>query len=85
MSTNSLPSKQEDDEILPEEQDSEIGDENFELKKWQGKQGGTSSDGKRYRDATTGEELPGNLVEAARAEEIAFMQSWQVWEVVPTT
>eukprot|EP00969_Alexandrium_andersonii_P065238 2873220-Alexandrium_andersonii.AAC.1 len=32
---------------------------------------------------TTGAALPPKLVEAARSEEIRFMQSWQVCEVRP--
>jgi hypothetical protein len=33
-----------------------------------------------YFDNLTGSELPTNLVEKARKEEIDFMLDWQVWE-----
>ena len=36
-----------------------------------------------FWDEVSGEKLPAPLVHAARKEEIAFMQDWQVWEVVP--
>ena len=36
-----------------------------------------------YWDAITGEPLPANLARAARAEEIAFMLDWRVWDEVP--
>eukprot|EP00975_Prorocentrum_lima_P014338 3046681-Prorocentrum_lima.AAC.1 len=45
--------------------------------------GARSQEGSEYRDATTGAVLNRKLVEEARAEEIRFMQSWQVWEVRP--
>ena len=38
---------------------------------------------RKYWDASTGEELPASLVEAARHEEVSFMQSVPVWKVVP--
>jgi hypothetical protein len=37
----------------------------------------------RYWDAITNEELPPDLTAASRAEEIAFMKEWEVWDVVP--
>ena len=38
-----------------------------------------------YWDQTTGEPLPAHLARAARAEEIAFMKDWRVWDKVPTS
>ena len=35
-----------------------------------------------YWDENTGEPLPSDLAQAARLEEIAFMQSWRVWDEV---
>jgi hypothetical protein len=37
----------------------------------------------KYWDAITNEELPPDLTAASRAEEIAFMKEWEVWDVVP--
>jgi hypothetical protein len=37
----------------------------------------------RYWDAITNAELPADLTAASRAEEIAFMKEWHVWDVVP--
>ena len=34
-------------------------------------------------DENTGEQLPSELVAASRAEELAFMKDWQVWDEVP--
>eukprot|EP00969_Alexandrium_andersonii_P199519 8812082-Alexandrium_andersonii.AAC.1 len=36
-----------------------------------------------FRDDITGAVLPPELVTAARAEDIKFMQSWNVWDVRP--
>ena len=38
-----------------------------------------------FFDNTTGAPLPVHLVKAAREEEIAFMEDWEVWDVVPVS
>ena len=40
---------------------------------------------KEHADTVIGEILPGHLVRNAPAEEIAFMESWNVWEKVPVS
>eukprot|EP00969_Alexandrium_andersonii_P327993 14493938-Alexandrium_andersonii.AAC.1 len=40
-------------------------------------------EGRQFRDDVTGAVLPPELAPAARAEEIRFAQSWQVWGVRP--
>ena len=37
----------------------------------------------QYWDELTGEPLPRQLTRAARLEELAFMDDWRVWDVVP--
>ena len=37
----------------------------------------------QYWDAITNEPLPAALTSAARQEELGFMNTWQVWDVVP--
>eukprot|EP00969_Alexandrium_andersonii_P087787 3872375-Alexandrium_andersonii.AAC.1 len=41
--------------------------------------------GRAFRDDITGAALPSELVTAARAEEIKFTQSWNVWDVRPVS
>ena len=38
-----------------------------------------------YWDAITNEPIPATLTNAARQEELGFMGSWKVWDVVPVT
>jgi hypothetical protein len=63
-------------EVVPEEEYVRVQDEQECLQK-HGHQ--------RYWDAITNEELPANLTAEARAEELAFMDEWKVWDVVPLT
>ena len=37
----------------------------------------------QYWDAITQEPLPAALTNAARQEELSFMNGWKVWDVVP--
>jgi hypothetical protein len=62
------------DEVVPEAEFVRVQDEHEGLQK-HGRQ--------MYWDAITNEELPADLTAAARAEELAFMTEWQVWDVVP--
>jgi hypothetical protein len=62
------------DEVVPEAEFARVQDEQECLQK-HGHQ--------RYWDAITNEELPAGLTSAARAEELAFMAEWKVWDVVP--
>jgi hypothetical protein len=62
------------DEVVPEAEFVRVQDEHESLQK-HGRQ--------MYWDAITNEELPADLTAAARAEELAFMAEWQVWDVVP--
>jgi hypothetical protein len=64
----------ESGEVVPEEEYVRVQDEQECLQK-HGHQ--------RYWDAITNEELPADLTAAARAEELAFMNEWKVWDVVP--
>jgi hypothetical protein len=61
-------------EVAPEAEFVRVQDEHESLQK-HGRQ--------MYWDAITNEELPADLTAAARAEELAFMAEWQVWDVVP--
>ena len=40
-------------------------------------------DHSEYWDEITGEQLPEDLTQAARLEELEFMNDWHVWDVVP--
>jgi hypothetical protein len=62
------------EEVVPEEEYTRVQDEQECLQK-HGPQ--------RYWDAITNEELPASLTAEARAEELAFMNEWKVWDVVP--
>jgi hypothetical protein len=64
------------EEVTPEEEYVKVQDEHENLQKY-GPQ--------RYWDAITNEELPADLTAEARAEELAFMNEWRVWDVVPLT
>jgi hypothetical protein len=62
------------EEVAPDEEYTRVQDEQECLQK-HGSQ--------RYWDAITNEELPASLTAEARAEELAFMNEWKVWDVVP--
>jgi hypothetical protein len=62
------------EEVTPEEEYMKVRDEHENMQKY-GSQ--------RYWDAITNEELPASLTAEARAEELAFMNEWKVWDVVP--
>jgi hypothetical protein len=64
------------EEIAPEEEYLRVQDEVECLKK---------HSPQRYWDAITNEELPADLTAEARAEELAFMKEWGVWDVVPVS
>jgi hypothetical protein len=61
-------------EVLPEEEHMRVQDEEESIAKHAPL---------RYWDAITNEELPAALTAASRAEELAFMKEWNVWDVVP--
>jgi hypothetical protein len=63
-------------EVLPEEEYTRVQDEEESLKK---------HSPQRYWDAITNEELPADLTAESRAEELAFMKEWGVWDVVPVS
>eukprot|EP00969_Alexandrium_andersonii_P247164 10923105-Alexandrium_andersonii.AAC.1 len=44
-----------------------------------------ASAGRTFRDDITGAALPPELAMSARAEEIRFMQSWNVWDARPVS
>jgi hypothetical protein len=64
------------EELIPETGQERVQDEEECLK---------NHSPQRYWDAITNEELPPELTAASRAEEIAFMREWEVWDVVPVS
>ena len=61
-------------ELLPEIERTDVCDEEEDLAVW---------GSRKYWDAISQEELPGELTRAARQEELDFVQDWHVWDVVP--
>ena len=64
-----------DTEVFPGPEQTRVGDEAEMLLEF---------GGGAYWDENTGEQLPSDLVEASRSEELKFMANWQVWDEVPT-
>jgi hypothetical protein len=67
-------SQGEPEEVVPDEEQTRVLDEETGLAQYAPR---------RYWDAITNEELPPDLTAASRAEELAFMKEWKVWDVVP--
>ena len=47
------------------------------------KNSGSEYSDQTFKDAVTGEDLPGHLVREARQEELDFMDDWRVWDLAP--
>ena len=69
-------------EIELEDAQEQLAHENETMEKWTCVNGQLEQ--AMYRDNLTGDVLPMKLVEAARKEELEFMDDWHVWDVVPT-